>query len=60
MKWKGDTRGMLEMRRHYSQYFKGLHDFKPYRMRLVTEPDPAVISSILDEIDQVYKDYQLE
>ncbi len=60
MQWKGDTRGILEMRRHYSQYFKGLPDFKPYRMRLVTEPDPAVINSILDEIDQVYNGYQLE
>ncbi len=60
MNWKGDIRGLLEMRRHYSQYFKGLPDFKPYRMRLVTEPDPAVINSILDEIGEVYKDYQFE
>ncbi|MBO4244130.1 MAG: tRNA dihydrouridine synthase DusB [Bacteroidales bacterium] len=60
MHWKGDIRGLLEMRRHYSQYFKGLPDFKPYRMRLVTEPDPKVINSILDEIGEVYKDYIFE
>ena len=60
MNWKGDMRGLLEMRRHYSQYFKGLPDFKPYRMRLVTEPDPKVINSILDEIGEVYKDYIFE
>ncbi len=60
MQWKGDTRGMLEMRRHYSQYFKGVPDFKTFRMRLVTEPDPAVISQILDEVGEKYKDFSFE
>lgn len=47
---KGERVGVLEMRRHLSCYFKGLPDFKPYRLKLVTENDPAVLFGILDEI----------
>ena len=36
IKWKGERLGLLETRRHYSNYFKGIPDFKPYRTRLVT------------------------
>ncbi|RYD73799.1 MAG: tRNA dihydrouridine synthase DusB, partial [Sphingobacteriales bacterium] len=39
LEWKGPKTGIFEMRRHYANYFKGLPDFKPYRMRLVAEPD---------------------
>lgn len=51
---KGDPRGIYEMRRHFSCYFKGLPDFKDTRMRLVTSLDSAQIYSILDEIEQKY------
>ncbi len=54
MQYKGDRRGILEMRRHYSQYFKALPDFKDYRIKLVTEDDKQVIFSILDEINDKY------
>jgi nifR3 family TIM-barrel protein len=54
IQWKGDKRGILEMRRHYSQYFKALPDFKNYRMKLVTEMNPEVIFEILDEINEKY------
>lgn len=47
---KGDKVGVFEMRRHLANYFKGIPDFKPYRLRLVTETDPALISACLDEI----------
>lgn len=47
---KGDKVGVFEMRRHLANYFKGIPDFKPYRLKLVTECDPAVILTILDEI----------
>ena len=33
--WKGDRRGILEMRRHYTNYFKGIHNFKETRQTLV-------------------------
>ena len=54
MEWKGDKRGILEMRRHYSQYFKALPDFKNYRMKLVTSLDTQELFAILDDIDQKY------
>lgn len=50
--WKGDVVGVFEMRAHLSNYFKGLPNFKETRSRLVTEKDPQVILSILDEIAQ--------
>lgn len=54
MDWKGDKRGILEMRRHYSQYFKALPDFKNYRMKLVTSMEPEEIFQVLDEINEKY------
>jgi tRNA-dihydrouridine synthase len=54
IKWKGDRTGVFEMRRHYTNYFKGLPDFKPFRMRLVEALEPEIIYSILDEICENY------
>jgi tRNA-dihydrouridine synthase B len=54
IRWKGERTGVLEMRRHYTNYFKGLPDFKPYRMRLVESMDIPELYSILDEISEVY------
>jgi nifR3 family TIM-barrel protein len=51
---KGERRGVLEMRRHLSSYFKGLPDFKPIRMRMVTEDDYKNVLAILDEIGHTY------
>lgn len=47
---KGDKVGVFEMRRHLANYFKGIADFKPYRMRLVTEIEPSAIYATLDEV----------
>ena len=60
IKWKGDRLGILEMRRHYSNYFKGLPNFKEYRMRLVYSLDFQEISAILDEIAVVFDGYLLD
>lgn len=56
IQWKNQTLGILEMRRHYGPYFKGLENIKAYRMRLVESMDPKEIESILDEIYFHYKD----
>jgi len=47
---KGPRVGVLEMRRHLSNYFKALPDFKETRMRLVTENDPQQVLLLLDYI----------
>ncbi len=52
--WKGERLGVVEMRRHYTNYFKGFRNVKQYRARLVTEYDPAGLISILDEVEAVY------
>ncbi|WP_316802411.1 tRNA dihydrouridine synthase DusB [Pedobacter nototheniae] len=57
LEWKGPKTGIFEMRRHYANYFKGLPDFKPFRMRLVAEPDVNNIYSILDEVAEKFANY---
>lgn len=57
---KGDKVGVFEMRRHLANYFKGIPDFKPYRLRLVTETDPALILACLDEIAERFGDFAPE
>ncbi len=54
MDWKGERLGILETRRHYSNYFRGLRDIKEYRRKLVTEDDKDRLFEILDEIGGVY------
>lgn len=56
---KGDFVGIIEMRRHFSNYFKGLPDFKPVRLKLVTQLDPAALYATLDEIADRWGDFDL-
>jgi tRNA-dihydrouridine synthase B len=50
VQWKGDVLGILEMRRHYANYLKGLSHIKEYRTRLVTVKHVYEVDAILDEI----------
>ena len=54
LEYKGEPRGIYEMRRHLSNYFKGLPDFKELRMRMVTTLDPAELELIFEEILRRY------
>lgn len=54
MKWKGDRLGIFEMRKHYTNYFKGIPDFKPYRIRLVESNFYDEIITVLDEVKERY------
>lgn len=51
---KGERKGTLEMRRHLSCYFKSLENFKPMRLRLVTENDPSVVFQLLEEVRETW------
>ncbi|QQR88404.1 MAG: tRNA dihydrouridine synthase DusB [Flavobacteriales bacterium] len=53
--WKGTYEGVVEMRRHYSNYFKGLPDFKQMRLRLCTTNDPEALYALLDEVRMMYR-----
>jgi tRNA-dihydrouridine synthase B len=48
--WKGEIQGVLETRRHYTNYFKGIPNFKPLRTRMVTSNDSAGVFEVFDEI----------
>lgn len=52
---KGIPRGIFEMRRHFSNYFKGLPDFREIRMKLVTSLDIEEIENLLDHILVTYQ-----
>lgn len=58
IKWKGPVLGMLETRRHYSNYFKGIPHFKDYRTRLVTLELEEALYATLDEILNSFADHQ--
>lgn len=54
VKWKGEKLGIFEMRKHYSNYFKGIPHFKPYRMRLVQAGSTGEVLDILNEIREEF------
>lgn len=54
VRWKGDKLGIFEMRRHYTNYFRGTPDFKPYRTRLVEAPTQQEVLDILAEVEEKF------
>ncbi|MGB5384990.1 MAG: tRNA-dihydrouridine synthase, partial [Lutimonas sp.] len=48
--WNGDHAGLYETRRHYSNYFKGIPNFKEYRQRMVTGESKEIVFGVLDEV----------
>jgi tRNA-dihydrouridine synthase len=50
VEWKGETLGVLETRRHYSNYFRGIPNFKKYRTRMVTSNLSNDVFEVLDEL----------
>lgn len=53
IEWKGDRQGVIEMRRHYANYFKGFPNFKDTRMRLVTTYEYQEVLDILEEVRSI-------
>jgi hypothetical protein len=58
MEWKGERVGIVEMRRHYTNYFKGVSNFKEHRLKLVTLESAEALYKTLVEIQELYSDYQ--
>jgi tRNA-dihydrouridine synthase B len=54
VQWKGEKLGILEMRRHYANYLKGLSHIKEFRMRLVTTDNLSEIETIFEELREHY------
>lgn len=59
IEWKGEKTGIFEMRRHYTNYFKGFENFKNYRTTLVSIEDVDVIIETLEEVRSTYSNVEL-
>ena len=53
IKWKGERLGLLETRIHYSNYFRGIANFKPFRTRLVTGETTQEVMTVFDELEEI-------
>ena len=60
IQWKGAKLGVLETRRHYANYFRGLPGVKEFRKDLVTLEEPEVLFETLDQIEAAYSGYAWE
>lgn len=56
LEWKNERQGIYEMRRHYTNYFRGIPNFKPFRTRLVESENPQELFDLLDEIAETFAD----
>lgn len=57
IQWKGERKGIFEMRRHYTNYFRGFYNFKPFRLRLIEAETSQEVLEILAEIEEYYAVY---
>jgi tRNA-dihydrouridine synthase B len=55
--WKGEKLGVFETRRHYTNYFKGIPDFKEHRMKMVTSDDSRGVFEAFEEVLEKFSDY---
>jgi len=55
IEWKGPKTGIYEMRRHYANYFKGIPNFKEYRMKLVSLDNVEHIEDVLNDIGNKFQ-----
>jgi len=53
-KWKGEQVSLREIRKHYTNYFKGYYNIKPYRLRLVTAKSFEEVFQVFDELLEEY------
>ena len=53
--WKGPVLGVLETRRHYTNYFKGYHNFRSFRTRMVTSNSAEEVYTVLNEVLESYE-----
>ena len=56
--WKGEKLGVFETRRHYTNYFKGIPNFKEHRIKMVTSDDSASVFACFEEVLELYRDYE--
>jgi hypothetical protein len=53
--WNGEHAGLFETRRHYTNYFKGIPNFKEYRLRMVTGNTKEEVFEVFDEVMETFQ-----
>ena len=59
IEWKGETLGLLEMRRHYTNYFRGIENFKKFRMHLIESASYEESLETLNKINKNFKESKI-
>lgn len=58
IEFKGERTAIFEMRKHYGNYFRGLYNFKPFRLALVATPTAEATFEVLNRIQEHYQEVQ--
>lgn len=58
--WKGERLGLVEMRQHYSNYFRGVPHFKDFRKKFLEVFTLEEMDAVIEETQDFYKEYQAQ
>jgi tRNA-dihydrouridine synthase len=59
VEWKGERQAVNEMRKHYTGYFKGYPNFKPFRVKLMEADSLVKVNELLEKIENEYREFFL-
>ncbi|MBD3904922.1 tRNA dihydrouridine synthase DusB [Chryseobacterium sp. Ch-15] len=58
--WKGEKLGLIEMRQHYSNYFRGIPHFKDFRRKFLEVYTLEEMDAVINETQEFYAEYQAQ
>ena len=58
--WKGEKLGLIEMRQHYSNYFRGIPHFKDFRRKFLEVYTLEEMDAVIHETQEFYSEYQAQ
>ena len=58
--WKGERLGLIEMRQHYSNYFRGIPHFKDFRRKFLEVFTLEEMDGVIHEADSFYSEYSFD
>ena len=56
VEWKGERVAVMEIRKHWGSYFKGLPNFKPFKIKLMEAKTASEVLMILEDIGSLYQE----
>jgi nifR3 family TIM-barrel protein len=54
MEWNGERVALMETRKHYTSYFKGIPNIKEYRLKMLTAPTKEEVFEVFNEVLRVF------